>query len=209
MGLIEKNVDKYLTISNGKVVLPVHEGTEGAVPRTNKKGNTVWEKFYNSIEGVILSVDLRRNQDWEDDLIIKITDNGEIFQVQMPIDSRYAQSFMLCAKNIDTASPIRITPWSKTIDGKTKSRLYLQQHGMDIEYYHTKDDPKGMPQATKVMFKGKEQWDFIAQIEFLLKETLEHFSETTFIAQRPIQPESGYQAPGDKIDNDMDTDLPF
>jgi hypothetical protein len=66
-----------------------------------------------------------------------------------------------------------------------------------------------MPQATKVMFKGKEQWDFTPQLEFLLKETFEHFQDTTFIAQRPIQPESGYQAPGDKIDNALEDDLPF
>jgi hypothetical protein len=213
MGLVENNNNRtIITISNGKLVVRVTPETEGAVERVNKKGVTVYEKHYPAIEGVVISdVDVKVNQDWDDELAITLHDEQKDYLLLMPLDSRYASSFMMCAKNIRLGEPVNIRPWAKEIEGKMKSRLYIEQNNLTVEPAHTKDEPNGLPMANKVRFQGKDRWDFADQIEFLKKETLEHFGNLKFMGAQTtkITPEAGKVADAPKDSVIIDDDLPF
>ena len=56
MGLETRTGGKYITILGGKLCQRVPEGTEGAIQRTNKLGNVVYEKFYDSFTAKLVDI---------------------------------------------------------------------------------------------------------------------------------------------------------
>ena len=56
MGLETRQTGNFITILGGKLCQRVSEDTVGAVKRTNKLGNVVYEKFYDSFTGKLIDV---------------------------------------------------------------------------------------------------------------------------------------------------------
>lgn len=222
MGLNQNSNRIYLSVADGKIIQRVKEGTPNAIQRVTKNGKTVHEIKFGSLSGFLSAVSIKENE-FGKDWIFEIEDNGEVFNLQMMYNSRYATTFLNALLNpvVDLNLPITITPWSKEVDGKSKTAVYLKQGEEDIKWYFTKDEPNGMPPLEKVVFKGKEQWDdfkimeFLkAQVESKIKPNLYKSSPGYVKPSDGLKPSEQFNPPGQtasEITNnfDDDSDLPF
>jgi len=155
----------FLSISNGKLVRSFKEKVEGSVSRVNKAGREVHEMFYDSLEGIIKSVDTK-DGDYGKFLVVNVESNGVNYQLEMNYSSGYSASFLKTLPNVKLSDRVTITP-KLTIEGdKKKSVIFLNQGG-GLKWFFTKDNPNGMPDLTKVKIKGKETWDDSDRMEFL------------------------------------------
>jgi len=167
----------YLSISEGKIAKRVPEGTANSVKCNSKDGTKVWyEQRFASLSGRITDVFKRiSEQGYGDQLCVVLNDNGEEYQIQMPWSSRYSSGFFLCMPNIDAGKEITLSPWSKQIDGKTKTMLYLRHGQEDIKWGWTKDNPGNMPEMKQIKVKGQVVWDDSERQEFFEKYLNEMF----------------------------------
>ncbi|MFW5794746.1 MAG: hypothetical protein ACOCV1_04605 [Bacillota bacterium] len=117
------------------------------------------------------------NQKWES-LNIKLTQDDLSIILSLNFESSFAQSFLRKAKNIDFQKPIRVKA-GKFTDSESKTIYWLnvEQDGKKVQNYFTKDSKEQLPEATKVMFKGKEQWDFSAVHEFYKKMIVDEIQQ--------------------------------
>lgn len=162
----------YLSISNGRVVRKVAEGTPGAEPFTKADGTIIWQMRFGFVTGILKAINIKTGsyngadtKDW----VFELEDKGEAYSLQIPYDSRNATSLIkaLCNPVVDFSKPLTITPWLKVIDGKKKMACYLKQGETPIDWYFTKDSTHGMPELVPVKIKGKETWDNYDQMQFL------------------------------------------
>jgi hypothetical protein len=195
----------YLSISDGKIAQRVQEGAEGAIKKTNKEGTKVYfEKHYPAVSGFIRGVQ-KRATDFGERLQIDIEDSGTLYALEMPWSSRYSSGFFSCIPNIDVNKKIRFSPYMKVLveNGKDikKTMLYLSyadEKGADgksvnIPWAFTKEQPNGLPEMKKVLFKGKEEWDdterqaFFEKImnEMLVPKILAAKAGVTISTQKP------------------------
>jgi hypothetical protein len=178
----------FLSISNGKLVRSYKEKVEGSVSRVNKAGREVHEMFYDSLEGIIKSVDTK-DGDYGKFLVVNVESNGVNYQLEMNYSSGYSASFLKTLPNVKLSDIVTITP-KLTIDGdKKKSVIFLNQGRVGIKWFFTKDNPNGMPDLTKVKIKGKETWDDSDRMEFL-----ENYAKSLFGGSKaePIEEEAPF-----------------
>lgn len=198
----------YLSVSNGKIVRKVAEGTAGAEPFTKTDGQIIWQQRFSFVNGYLRGISVKTgeyNGAETKDFVFDIEDGGEAYTIQMPYDGRNAVSLLkaLCNPIVDLSKPLTITPWMKVVDGKKKMSCYVKQGDTDIPWYFTKEATHGMPELVPVKIKGKDTWDNYDQMQFLEK----------FINEN-VKPKLGKGAP---IDNDpefvpddlLEDDLPF
>lgn len=203
----------YLSVSDGKVIRRVAEGTPGAEARTKKDGSITWEQRFSFITGQIKSISTKTNnfqgtemKDW----VFEIEDGSESYTLQIMYDSRYAVSLLnaLCNPAVDLTKPVTISPWMKIVNDKKKTACYLKQGtGQDngIDWFFTKDHPNGLPELKQVVFKGKESWDNFDQVQFL-----ENYIETKVKPRLAVVGNvSTYNTPTDNSSLPDDDDLPF
>ncbi len=145
----------YLTIVGGNIHQKVKQDTPGAAERINKKGDTVYELVHkNGITGYIEKLEIEKG-DYGKQLNIRIYDDTDRFQLSVPVESKYFDSF--CAKigNADFSKDITIRPFSfepkenarKLPDGTIAkvTGMYLAHGETKIDYYFTPADDKGKP----------------------------------------------------------------
>lgn len=166
MGLENREGGNYITVLNGKFCQRVKEGTEGAVQRVNKLGNTVWEKFYDDFTAKLLSIKTRDGaygKSW----IFDFRDREEIYHLQLSYSNSYAKAFLKMLPNADVTKEMKLSPSVKEVEGKKKSSLFVNQGGVALKHAYTKDNPNGLPPMTQVTVKGEVVWDDTDQIAFL------------------------------------------
>lgn len=172
MGLETRSNVKLISIADGKIIQKVKEGEPGAASRVNKSGEVVWEKKYTGITGVLKEIKVTSKEfggknikNWE----LKLDDGKDVYVLQVMYDSRYATSLMfaLCNPVVDFSQEITINPWMKEISGKKKTSCYVNQGEDKIEWYFSKDDPKGMPEWKQITVRGELVWDNYDAMQFL------------------------------------------
>ena len=160
MGLSNDNKSSktFLNIVSGKFAHRVPEGTEGAVSRKNKKDALVWEKMYDSLSGQISSMKIEKD-DYGKHLAIDVKSGIDTFQVQIPVDSKYFDTFCYKINNVDLSKEVKIVPYSFVAQdsGQKKSGLNMYQGNNKIEHYYTKEDPKDKPVSPT--FNGGDRVD--------------------------------------------------
>ena len=144
----------YLTIINGKITRKVSENTPGAVPRTNKQNNVVYELHYEGLSGKIKSIDTK-DGDYGKQWLVNIVDGNDNFQLQLPYSGNYAYSILRRLPSIDFEKEVSI----KTGIYENKTYLTIYQDGEKMPYYFTKETPNGLPEMEKIVVKGKDTWD--------------------------------------------------
>jgi hypothetical protein len=166
MGLTQRETGNFITIYQGKFTQRVPEGTVGASQRTNKLGNVVWEKYYDSFTGKLLNI---RTQDgtYGKQWIFDFKDNAEVYHLQLPYSNSFASTFLKILPNIDLSQEMKLTAQMKEVDGKVKSSLFVNQGGNALKHAFTRDNPNGLPPMEQITIKGQQQWDDTAQLEFL------------------------------------------
>lgn len=166
MGLDNRQSGNFITILAGKLCQRVPEGTEGAVQRTNKLGNVVFEKYYDSFTGRLLDIkvqDSTYGKTWN----FVFQDKGELYTLQLSYSNSFATAFLKMLPNIDLTKEIKVSPSTKLVDGQNKSSLFINQDGKTIKHAYTRENPNGMPNMEQVTVKGVLVWDDTKRLEFL------------------------------------------
>ena len=217
-----------LSIVNGHFRKRVPEGTEGAESRKLSKGKNegslVWEMKYKNLDGYIIGGNLDTTSQFKS-CIIKMEDEGEQFEISLPLDSGYLSEFIQHLPNIDTTLKVdlQIQPKKNRPDSY---RLHVLQ-GKHIDNYYVKwsKDQEGKAVATHL--HGMPEWekdeltgeyDSSKQRRFLLKkfkEYFEAFEPSSVFNSEPSAPpsESVLDAPvappPPVVDDEYEDDFPF
>lgn len=163
MGLIESTEEqkgRFLSVSNGKLIMKVDEGTAGAKSRINKLGNTVWEKSYAELSGTLTGVRIEEGTYGEQ--IILTVDAGQVYNVCISMNSSYARSFFKSFHNIDKNKKLYMAPYSfVNQDGRKLNGITFKQDNIKINTNY----PEGTPEVNGKEIKGKWLYDSIQQAE--------------------------------------------
>lgn len=168
MGLNNRQEGNFISILQGKFCQRVPEGTEGAVKRTNKLGNVVYEKFYDSFTAKLVDIrvqDGTYGKTWN--FVFK--DKEEPYTLQLSYSNSFSTAFLKMLPNIDLTKEMKISPSVKDVDGKPRSSLFVNQDGKAIKHAYSKENPNGLPPMEQVTVKGTLVWDDTKRLEFLDK----------------------------------------
>lgn len=166
MGLEIKQSGNFITILGGKFCQRVPEGTEGAVKRTNKIGNVVYEKFYDNFTGKLVGIDVRDSnygKTWN----FMFQDKEDVYTLQLSYSNSFATAFLKILPNVDLTKEMKVSPSVKEVDGKMKSTLFVSQDGKPLKHAYTRENPNGMPDMEQVTVKGVLVWDDTKRLAFL------------------------------------------
>jgi hypothetical protein len=166
MGLDNRQAGNYITILAGKLCQRVPEGTEGAIKRVNKLGNTVFEKFYDSFTGRLVDIKVQDGtygKTWN----FVFVDKDEPYILQLSYSNSFATALLKILPNIDLTKEIKVSPSVKEVDGKNRSTLFINQDGQALKHAFTRENPNGMPDMEQVTVKGVLVWDDTKRLEFL------------------------------------------
>lgn len=203
MGLETRDGGNYITILGGKFCQRVSEGTEGAITRVNKIGNTVHEKFYDSFTGNLIDIKVKDGEygkTWN----FVFRDKEEPYTLQLSYSNSFSTAFLKMLPNIDLTKKMRLSPSVKEVDGKNKSSLFINQDGNALKHAYTRELPNGMPDMEQVEIKGQMVWDDTKRLEFLqnMVDTLImpklkqlQYENTTSPAEGAIKVETVEEAP--------------
>lgn len=166
MGLDNRTDGKFITIYGGKFSQRVDEGTEGAVKRVNKQGKVVFEKYYDSFTGKLVSIKVQDGtygKTWN----FGFKDGEDLYTLQLSYSNSFATAFLKMLPNLDLTKVMKLSPSVKEVDGKNKSSLFINQDGVAIKHAYTKDNPNGMPDMEQLVVKGEKVWDDTKRLAFL------------------------------------------
>jgi len=190
MGLQNNTPRTYVSIVDGKITLRAKQDTPGALERTTKEGNKVYELRYDSLSGYLTNIatrDGKFGKEW----ILSITDGSAVYQLSMHYRGGNARGFLYSLPNVDFNLPIKFTPWSKEVKNEAgefvkKSALYLSQikdsQEVQVPWRFTKEDPQGLPELQEVMFQGKTALDDTERMEWLHRLVFDHIIEDVNLA---------------------------
>lgn len=166
MGLEQRQAGNFITILGGKLCQRVPEGTEGAVKRVNKLGNTVYEKFYDSFTGRLVDIKVQDGtygKTWN----FVFVDKEEPYTLQLSYSNSFATALLKILPNIDLTKEMKISPSVKEVDGRNRSTIFVNQDGKVLKHAYTRENPNGLPPMEQVTVKGVLQWDDTARLVFL------------------------------------------
>ena len=166
MGLEQRTGGNYITILGGKLCQRVSEGTEGAVTRVNKIGNTVHEKFYDSFTGKLIDIKVQ-DGDYGKTWNFVFKDKEEPYTLQLSYSNSFSTAILKMLPNVDLTKDIKLSPSVKEIDGKNKSSLFINQDGKALKHAYTRDVPNGMPPMEQITVNGVLVWDDTKRLVFL------------------------------------------
>jgi len=181
MGLEQRTGGNFITILQGKLCQRVSEGTEGAITRVNKIGNTVHEKFYDSFTGKLESIEVRDGnygKTWN----FGFRDKEELYTLQLSYSNSFSTALLKQLPNVDFTQEMKVSPSVKEVDGKNRSSLFINQNGNALKHAFTRDAPNGMPDMEQVTIKGELVWDDTKRMAFL-----ENMVNTVIIPKLPVK----------------------
>jgi len=160
----------YLSITDGKIAQRLKEPREGSVVVINQKGVSRNELHFKDVSGKIKDIKVRET-DYGKEWQVFLEDAGQTFCLSFPYSSRYANGFLMAIQNINFNKKVVFSPWMKVVDGVKKTNLYLKHEGDEksVEWFYSKEEPKGLPQLSQVKVKGQLVWDDTDKMEFLQK----------------------------------------
>lgn len=151
MGLTNNPTSRkiYLQIIAGKFAQKVEKGTPGAVERENKKKEIVYELLNSELTAKVKEMTIKKNE-FGEQLEITMEEVGEFYVVTIPVESKYFDSFASKIGNVDLSKEIKIAPYSFSPKdgGSKKTGINIFQDGKKLDYFFSKENPKGKPQPT-------------------------------------------------------------
>lgn len=125
--------------------------------RTRKDGVEVSEYVPSSISGIISSFEIR-TEDFQgkkiSKLSITLSDVGEEYVIQIPVDSRYFGSFVQKLPNIKFNNSVEISVYDFVDKANKKvAGVTVKQNGKVADYF-TKDNP--LPNVSAYPFDGDD-----------------------------------------------------
>lgn len=192
MGLENREGGKWISVYDGKFTQRVNENVAGAVQRINKNNKAVFEKHYDSFTGKLLNI---RTQDspFGKQWVLDFKDREDIYHLTLGYSSGFASTFLKILPNVDTSKEIKFSTSTKEENGKKKHSLFLNQDGVALKHFYTKEHPNGIPQWEQVMVKGVQVWDNTKELEFL-----ENMVKTTILPKLEGLPVSAEEKSADE-----------
>jgi len=166
MALENRETGNYITILGGKFCQRVKDGTEGSVKRVNKVGKTVSEKFYDSFTARLIDIktgDGAYGKTWN----FHFQDKGEVYILQLSYNNSLANALLKILPNADLTKEMKLSPSQKEENGKIKTSLFVNQDGVALKHYYSKEHPNGLPEWKQIVVKGEKVWDSTDQLVFL------------------------------------------
>jgi hypothetical protein len=115
------------------------------------------ELQWDFIEGRILGAEVVKNNEpkYADNLCINIDDGQEKFIIQLSVEGGLYTKLLNKLSNpmIDWNKPLTISPFF--FEEENKAAITIEQDGVKIPPYFTKEDPKGMPIVPVGVFNDK------------------------------------------------------
>ena len=183
MGFGQRSNSTFFNIIDGKFAVRVQKETPGAVARTNKNGEVVYEIHHDNISARLENISIREG-DYGKEWIVRLADVDEKYTLQISYSSRFAKSFLFCLPKIDLNKEVTLTPYQTIKNDKKQSVMFVNQDGEAIKWAYTKDTPNGLPPMEKIMVKGVETWDDSKQLLFLEAMVKEKFADQEEIPQK-------------------------
>lgn len=167
MGFISSNGPQvqWARISRGKVVLSSKTELEGYESRETKVGTIIYERFYESFEGILTGISKKEGQ-FGDQFILAFADGDNVTNICVDYDSRYSRSLLnkLLNSAIDFKSNIKLSPFDfETKEGQRRVGVNVWQGAMKVDAAYTKEQ---VPEPIKSVVKKQITWDFTPQVEF-------------------------------------------
>jgi len=185
MGVGNSNHSAYYNISNGKVCRQFNSPTDTSKERVNKTGKTVHEEFFDFMEGRIVDIDTK-DSEYGKSWLVTLEDEDGRYILQMPYSSGYSSAFLKTLPNVDLTEPVKLVP-KLTIEGdKKKTTLFINQGGVGLKHFYTKDNPNGIPQLQQVKIKGKMTYDDSEIMEFLEAMVVDEIQPK--LRNKPVEP---------------------
>lgn len=182
MGLEHRETGNFITIYAGKFSQRIRKPDNvsspeeiqkwlkenNAVSRVNKLGKTVYEKYYESFTGKLVSLKITDGE-YGKQWVFGFQDKKDIYLLQLPFSNSYSKNILKMLPNADLSKEMKLSPQVKDVDGKSKSSIFINQDGQALKHAFTKDNPNGLPPMTQVTVKGSLVWDDTDQMVFLAK----------------------------------------
>jgi hypothetical protein len=181
MGLENNEAGKYITIFDGKFTQKVNKPDsivspediakflteKKVVSRVNKVGTTVYERYHDSFTGTLLDVkvkDGKYGKQW----VFSFKDQEDVYNLQLNYLSKLARNIIKMLPNADLSIPMKLSP-KMVVDAKgmKEQSIFINQNGVALKHYFTKDNPRGMPSGKEVMVNGAMVWDNTETMLFL------------------------------------------
>lgn len=174
-----ERVGNYYSVAFGKIVKSLGktepENMEGVTSRINKNGEKVYEIATDYIRGFITGATMKEppadKPDWgrQIELTLEAEEGRGKSVLNISFDSAYGRGFMYSVPGVDLDFPVEIEPYNyfSKKKGREMTGLSIIQHGEQLPWVYTKDNPNGMPQLKQTTFKGKTAWDNTDQLRFL------------------------------------------
>lgn len=167
MGFISENGPRvqWARISRGKVVLSSKTALEGYESRETKVGTIIFERFFESFEGILTGISKKEGQ-FGDQFILAFSDGANATNICIDYDSRYSRSLLNKLLNpvIDFKSIMKLSPYDfETKEGQRRVGVNVWQGAMKVEAAYTKEQ---VPEPIKSVVKKQTTWDFTPQCEF-------------------------------------------
>lgn len=129
---------------------------------------------------------------------LHLRDGDDAYVLDMPYQSQLLRRFLRVAPNVDWNKPLSITIFKgKKENGGEELGVWFQQRGETVKVYFTRENPRGMPQATQD--PDTHEWDFRAQhrwlVELLKTRTIPDIEEAAKRVAPPMPPETDSQEP--------------
>jgi hypothetical protein len=162
---------KFVTINGGKFTIRLKDGdnnpdaVERALgERSPTPGKIVRELKFNHLDGKIIGGEMKEGK-YGTDMCFDIEDEGEIFKLQIGLDSGF---FGQVTKRLPNVDPSERVDFFIGTDSETKKPyIYIQQNGETCVMAHTLKEPNGMPMRVERTVKGKVEYDYTDQENFL------------------------------------------
>lgn len=191
---------KFYSVVAGKFRCKVPEGTEGAEKRENKNGKIVHELCFDTMKGTIVDIAIE-DSEYGQNLNITFND-GDV--LSLIFDSNIGQTFAKILPNIKEGEYLEMNTW---IDKEEKTAFVVKQNGQALPWAFTKDNPNGIPQATKKTVAGRDKWDFSEITNFLydvVTKEAQRFSGD--VVPSEFQPEEQVETEKESVEIE---DIPF
>jgi hypothetical protein len=139
MGVTKSINKKYYKISYGRVVESVDKDTPEAVARVTKNNKTVYELIYKDIFGKLENVKYREDSEFGNSWQVSLKDNGELFVLQLPEDSKYCKEFLKRLPNMKVGQGYVFAPYEfVSKDGKKSGLIIKTLSDEKVESFYQK-----------------------------------------------------------------------
>ena len=166
----------YWNVKMGGIVRTVRADTAGAVPRTNKNGDTVYEIVQKEWEGLLSDISIQEGK-FGPQVVLNFVEDGHNTQISMNPYSNYGRTFLMKLPNMNLEEKFTISPYEFTPENSDRVRtgVSIFQNGEKIMPYWTQENPGKKPDWEETTVKGKKVMNNDKEIEYLLGVAQEQF----------------------------------